>query len=64
MTITDKKQALFQIARALATAELNEIPSVHDRSRYTYAAVATYRSRYGKRPTQAVIDAVRFDFIW
>lgn len=64
MTTKDKKQALFAIARSLATAELNEIPSVHDRSRYTYAAVATYRSKYGKRPSQAIIDAVRFDFIW
>lgn len=64
MSKREQKQALFEIARSIAIGEQNEIPSVHERSRYTYAAVATYRSKYGKRPSQAIIDAVRFDFIW
>lgn len=64
MTTKEKVQALFQIALRLAHHEGNEVPSVEDKSRYTYAACAEYRRIYGKRATQTMIDKVRFDILW
>lgn len=64
MTTKEKVQALFQIALRFAHNEGNEVPSVEDRSRYTYAACAEYRRIHGKRATQSIIDKVRFELVW
>ena len=64
MTTKEKAQELFTIALRLAHLEGNEIPTIEEKSRYTYAACAEFRRLHNKRPTQAVIDKVRFDIIW
>jgi len=62
MSRKEQIAALFELAKDIAG--LDECPEIHDRSRYTYLAVLRYRSKYGKRPSQSVIDAVRFMVVW
>lgn len=62
MSKKESIDTLFKLAKAIAGSD--EFPNVNERSRYTYLAVLQYRSLFGKRPAQSVIDAVRFTVIW
>lgn len=56
---------LYNLARSIAATEQGaDLTDIQTKSRLTYAAVAAFRKLHGKRPSQSVIDCVRFTFVW
>jgi hypothetical protein len=65
MTTKEKAQRLIVIARELAIDILGvAYPDFSERHSLTHLACSMYRIRYGKRPTQAVIDYALYKIAW
>ena len=56
-----KAQNIIAIAREMADSNY---PDFNERHRLTYLACSVYRARYGKRPSQAVIDYAIYKIAW
>lgn len=57
----EKAKKLITIAKELAG---NTYPDLQERHRLTHLACSVYRNRYGKKPTQSVIDYALYKLTW